>query len=66
MEQIIKPVLKKCLLTCGASADTMTALLKCMAPNYNMYKNCTQVGGKTIVGCPLGARNCPYSRQLDN
>eukprot|EP00957_Ditylum_brightwellii_P079293 6029469-Ditylum_brightwellii.AAC.1 len=66
MEQIIKPALKKCLPNCGVSADTVTALLICMVPNYNMYINCSQAEGKVIVGCPLGARNCPYHKQLDN
>eukprot|EP00957_Ditylum_brightwellii_P037940 2869457-Ditylum_brightwellii.AAC.1 len=65
MEHIIKPVLKKCLPNCGASADIMTTLLTCMVSNFNMYKNFSQVEGKVIVGYPLGARNCPYSRQLD-
>eukprot|EP00957_Ditylum_brightwellii_P170717 12994252-Ditylum_brightwellii.AAC.1 len=31
-----------------------------------MYKNCSLVADKSIVGCPLGARNCPYTRQIDN
>eukprot|EP00957_Ditylum_brightwellii_P037939 2869456-Ditylum_brightwellii.AAC.1 len=65
MEHIIKPVPKKCLPNYGASADTVTALLKCMVPHYNMYKNRSQVEGKVIVGCPLGVRNCTYSRQID-
>eukprot|EP00957_Ditylum_brightwellii_P049071 3723371-Ditylum_brightwellii.AAC.1 len=39
MENILKPVLKKCLPISGASADTVTALIKCMIPNYNMNKN---------------------------
>ena len=66
IEQILKPVLKKCLPSVGADADTVSALLKCMVPNYNMYKLHSEVKGKWIVGCPLGARNCPYYRQLDD
>eukprot|EP00957_Ditylum_brightwellii_P041246 3122688-Ditylum_brightwellii.AAC.1 len=66
MDCIIKPFLKKCLPNCGDSADTVTDLLKCMTPNQNIYKKCSLVKGKTVVGCPLGARNCPYTRQLDN
>eukprot|EP00957_Ditylum_brightwellii_P195622 14906200-Ditylum_brightwellii.AAC.1 len=66
MEHIIKPILKKCLPNCGTSASTVTALLTCMVPNYSMYKNGSQVKNKVIVGSPLGARDCPYSRHLDN
>eukprot|EP00957_Ditylum_brightwellii_P140906 10733753-Ditylum_brightwellii.AAC.1 len=35
MDCIIKPFLKKCLPKCGASADTVTAFLKCMTLNQN-------------------------------
>ena len=66
MDCIMKPFLKKCLSNCGASTDTVTALLNCITPNQNMYKNCSLVKGKTFSGCPLGARNCPYTRQIDN
>eukprot|EP00957_Ditylum_brightwellii_P105188 8017913-Ditylum_brightwellii.AAC.1 len=39
MDCIMKPFLEKCLPNCGASTDTVTALLKCMTPNQNMCKN---------------------------
>eukprot|EP00957_Ditylum_brightwellii_P089946 6849813-Ditylum_brightwellii.AAC.1 len=66
MEQILKPVLQSCLPAVGVGADTVSALLKCMVPNYNMYKLHNKVEGKWIVRCPSGARNCPYCRQLDD
>eukprot|EP00957_Ditylum_brightwellii_P080508 6123597-Ditylum_brightwellii.AAC.1 len=31
-----------------------------------MYKNCFPVADKLIVGCPLGTRNCSYTRKVDN
>eukprot|EP00957_Ditylum_brightwellii_P060705 4608836-Ditylum_brightwellii.AAC.1 len=62
----MKPFLKKCLPKCGASADTVTALLNCITPNQNMYKNRSLFAEKSIVGCPLGNRNCTYTRQIDN
>ena len=49
MDCIMKPFLKKCLSNCGASTDTVTALLNCITPNQNMYKNCSPVAGKLIV-----------------
>eukprot|EP00957_Ditylum_brightwellii_P065761 4988667-Ditylum_brightwellii.AAC.1 len=66
MDCIMKPFLKKCLPNCGASADTFTALLNCISPNQNMYKNCSPVADKSIAGCPLGARNCLYTKQTNN
>lgn len=49
MDCIMKPFLKKCLSNCGASTDTVTALLNCITPNQNMYKNCSPLAGKLIV-----------------
>eukprot|EP00957_Ditylum_brightwellii_P089821 6840422-Ditylum_brightwellii.AAC.1 len=66
MDCIMKPFLKKCLPNCGASAETVTAIMNCITPNQNMYKNCSAVADNSIVGCPLGARNCPYTRKIDN
>eukprot|EP00957_Ditylum_brightwellii_P039917 3022099-Ditylum_brightwellii.AAC.1 len=65
MENIFKPVFKKCLPAVAAGADTVSALFKYMVPSYMMYKLHSNVEGKWIVGCPLDTRNCPYYRQLD-
>eukprot|EP00957_Ditylum_brightwellii_P102659 7823934-Ditylum_brightwellii.AAC.1 len=66
MDCIMKLFLKKCLPNCGASTDTVTALLNCMTLNQNMYKIHYLVADKLIVVFPLGARNCPYIRQTNN
>eukprot|EP00957_Ditylum_brightwellii_P133604 10186559-Ditylum_brightwellii.AAC.1 len=66
MDCIMKPFLKKCLPNYGASTDTVTALMNCITLNQNTYKNCSAIAEKLIVGCPLGTRNCPYTRQIDN
>eukprot|EP00957_Ditylum_brightwellii_P061909 4698295-Ditylum_brightwellii.AAC.1 len=64
-ENTLKPILKKCVPSVDAGDDTVSALPKHMVPSYKMYKLHNNVEGKWIVGCPLGARSCPYYRQIN-
>eukprot|EP00957_Ditylum_brightwellii_P186651 14211381-Ditylum_brightwellii.AAC.1 len=49
----------------GAGSDTVSAATRCMISSYKIYWLHKDCESKYIVGYPLGARSCPYYRQID-